>query len=216
MSELLPSGPALLGFLAAAFVLAVTPGPGVAYVVTRTLAQGKSAGLASVAGVALGNFGNAAGATLGLAALFAVSSAAFTVVKYAGAAYLLYLGLQALRQAGPQPTESRTQPVRPARVLRDGFFVALLNPKTTLFFASFLPQFIDPSASPVRQSLALSGLFVALAALSDTTYVLLARAVAPVFRSTKAVARYGSYATACVYVSLGLYAALSGSRPAKH
>src|SRR4051794_15727536 len=96
MTNLLPSGALLFAFFGASLVLAVTPGPGVIYVVTRTLAQGRVAGFASVAGVAMGNLGNAIGASVGLAALFAVSSLAFTLVKYAGAAYLLYLGWRAL------------------------------------------------------------------------------------------------------------------------
>lgn len=97
MTDLLPAWPLLGAFLAASLVLALTPGPAVVYLLTRTLAQGRRAGLASVLGVALGNLGNALGAAIGLAALFAVSSLAFTVVKYAGAAYLVYLGVQALR-----------------------------------------------------------------------------------------------------------------------
>src|SRR5690242_12938949 len=97
----LPALPTLLAFLLASLVLAVTPGPGVFYVLTRTLALGRKAGLASVAGVALGNLGNAVGASIGLAALFAVSAAAFTVVKLAGAGYLVWLGIQALRSGGP-------------------------------------------------------------------------------------------------------------------
>src|SRR4051812_49386242 len=95
---LLPTGTALYAFLIATLVLALTPGPGVVFIVTRTLAQGRAAGLASVGGVALGNLANAAGASIGLAALFAASSLAFTVVRWAGAAYLVYLGIQALRR----------------------------------------------------------------------------------------------------------------------
>ena len=93
----LPSGSLLSAFLLASLVLAIIPGPAVLYIVTRSLVQGRRSGLTSVVGVALGNLGNAIGASLGLAALFAVSSVAFTVVKYAGAAYLVYLGVQALR-----------------------------------------------------------------------------------------------------------------------
>ena len=89
----------LIAFLAASLVLAVTPGPGVIYIVTRTLAQGRIAGASSVAGVACGNMVNAVGAAVGLAALFAVSSLAFTVVKFAGAAYLIWLGVKTLRGA---------------------------------------------------------------------------------------------------------------------
>jgi len=104
------SAPLLAAFLAASFVLAVTPGPGVVYIVARTLAQGRAAGLASVGGVAAGNLCNAVGAALGLAALFAVSSLAFSVVKYAGALYLVYLGVQALRRTQTSlDTESANQ-----------------------------------------------------------------------------------------------------------
>src|SRR5438105_2811227 len=136
MQDLLPSAPLLVAFLIASVVLAVTPGPAVLYIVTRTLAQGRRAGLASVAGVALGNLGNAAGAAIGLAALFAISSLAFTVVKYAGAAYLVWLGLRALR--APEPPEGRVAAtnVSARRIFRDGFVVALLNPKTAIFFAA--------------------------------------------------------------------------------
>ena len=134
----LPDSATLLGaFVVASLVLAVSPGPGVLYIVTRSLAQGRRAGLLSVAGVAAGNLCNALAAAFGLAALFAVSSTAFAIVKYAGAAYLVVLGVKALlagsRPAGP--LEAATLPRRRS-LLRDGFLVALLNPKTTLFFAA--------------------------------------------------------------------------------
>ncbi|HEY8506766.1 MAG TPA: LysE family transporter, partial [Steroidobacteraceae bacterium] len=94
MSDLLPSAPLLTTFLVASFLLAITPGPIVFYVVTRSITQGRSYGLASVAGASLGTLCNALGASLGLAALFAISSLAFTVVKYLGAMYLIWLGIQ--------------------------------------------------------------------------------------------------------------------------
>lgn len=97
MIDSLVAGPLFAAFLLASLVLAATPGPGVVYIIARTLAQGRTAGLSSVAGVAMGNLCNALGASLGLAALFALSSAAFTVVKFAGAAYLVYLGVKSLR-----------------------------------------------------------------------------------------------------------------------
>jgi threonine/homoserine/homoserine lactone efflux protein len=110
----LPDAPLLTTFVIASLVLAIVPGPGVLYIVARSLVQGRRSGLTSVAGVALGNLGNAIGASLGLAALFAVSSLAFTVIKYAGAAYLVYLGIQALRApAGERPAEApRAVPLR--------------------------------------------------------------------------------------------------------
>src|SRR5215218_653643 len=130
MSDLLPSLPLLTAFLAASFVLAVTPGPGVFYIVARSVTQGRLSGLASVAGVAVGNLGNAIGASLGLAALFAVSSIAFTVVKYLGALYLIYLGVQALRKPAAGGAADALDAPLPAAALRrifiDGFVVALL------------------------------------------------------------------------------------------
>ncbi|MFT3820601.1 MAG: LysE family translocator [Rubrivivax sp.] len=215
MHELLPSPPLLLAFLAVAFILAVTPGPGVVYIVTRTLAQGRGCGLASVAGVALGNLGNAAAASIGLAALLAASATAFEVVRYAGAAYLGYLGIQALRS---KPAGTPGEPAAASRwqVLGQGFLVALLNPKTTLFFAAFLPQFMQPTTTaPTLQALALGAIFVAVAAASDCGYVLLASALSPTLRSSRRAVSLGRYVAAAVYFALGLYAALSGSRPGK-
>ena len=207
-----------MAFVLASLVLAVTPGPGVLYIVTRTLAQGRAAGLASVAGVALGNLGNALAASLGLAALFALSSLAFAVVKWAGAAYLVWLGVRALRQ----PTASAAaavpafEPPRLARIARDGFVVALLNPKTALFFAAFLPQFLpDASAASVSRTALLGALFVAMAALTDSGYVLLAGAAARALagRMARRTAALGRYAAATTYIGLGLYTATTTSRP---
>ncbi len=212
--ELLPSGPLLLAFVLAGCVLAITPGPGVVYIVTRTLSQGRRAGLASVAGVAIGNFGNAAAAAWGMAAVLAASSAAFDLLRYAGAAYLVYLGIHALRSTGTAPSSPIT-PAGPGQVLRQGLLVALLNPKTTLFFAAFLPQFMPSPVAPVQQALALGALFVAIAAASDTAYVLLAGALAPALRASGRAAQRGRYLAAAVYLGLGVYAALAGSRPAR-
>ena len=212
MSEWLPGGPLLAAFFFASIVLAVTPGPGVFYIVTRTLAQGRHAGLATIAGVALGNLANAIGAAIGLAALFAISSLAFTVVKYAGAAYLIYLGIKSLH--APRK-EIKTMPFGTAdlrRMFRDGFIVALLNPKTTIFFAAFLPQFMHPDASPILQSMLLGAIFVVIAAITDTIYVLAASAIAPALSQLRGVPTLGRYLTASAFIGLGVLAAASGSR----
>src|SRR5258705_3766566 len=167
--DFLPPWPLLAAFCGASVLLAVTPGPAVLYIVTRALAQGRRAGLASMAGVALGNLGNALGAAMGLAALFAISSLAFTIVKYAGAAYLVYLGLRTLRRID----ETELKPFASSDwrlIFRDGFVVALLNPKTAIFFAAFLPQFMSPHGSAIGQSGMLGATFVAIAAVTDTTY----------------------------------------------
>lgn len=215
MQQVLPAWPLLAAFLVASLVLAVTPGPAVFYIVTRTLAQGRRAGLASVAGVALGNLGNAFAASLGLAALFAVSSVAFIIVKYFGAAYLVYLGVMALRTSG---NAAATVPLKGGglrTIFRDGLVVALLNPKTTIFFAAFLPQFMRPDASAVLQSMLLGSLFVAIAALTDTGYVLAASAFAPLVGRLRGARDLGRYVKAGAFIGLGIFTAASGARGAK-
>ena len=205
--------PLLAAFGVASLVLAATPGPGVLYIVTRTLAQGRRAGLASVAGVAFGNLGNALAASLGLAALLAVSTVAFTIVKFAGAAYLVWLGIKALRDIGAAPANENFDAPRHGRILRDGFIVALLNPKTALFFAAFLPQFIDPAGSAVQQSALYGAAFVAIAACTDSAYVLAAGVAAPALGGLSRVRALGRWATALIYFGLGAFTALSGQKP---
>ena len=214
MTDLFPPWPLFSAFLFASFVLAVTPGPGVLYIVTRSLVQGRRSGLVSVAGVALGNLGNVFAASVGLAALFAVSSLAFSVVKYAGALYLVYLGVQMLRSS---PVENSAivpaaAPLR--RVFRDGFVVALLNPKTTVFFAAFLPQFLSINAPPMLQGMALGFLFVTIAAVTDSAYAFAAGAAAPALRG-RDVRHIGKRLGGGVFIGLGVFTALAGSRSAK-
>ena len=201
-----------VAFLVASLLLAATPGPGVVYVVARTLAQGRLAGLASVAGVALGNLGNALGASLGLAALFAMSSLAFGVVKWAGAGYLIYLGVRSLRRTAVGPPSCGFDAPRLGRIARDGFLVALLNPKTALFFAAFLPQFIDPAASTAIQGATLGLVFVAVAVVTDTSYVLAAHLVASRVGGGKRLDALGRYGAAATYIGLGVFTAATGSR----
>jgi threonine/homoserine/homoserine lactone efflux protein len=216
----LPSGTALFAFMGASLILAITPGPGVLFIVMRSVAQGRAVGLASVAGVALGNFGNALAAAVGLAALFAVSSVAFTVVKWAGAAYLIYLGVQQLREAAKAPIpaaqkdafSSNFSPKRNEKlgtVFRDGALVALFNPKTTIFFAAFLPQFMRADVSAVGQGIALGALFVLIAAVTDSVYALLASAIAPRVQRGVERARAGKIALGATFIGLGVMTAFA-------
>lgn len=213
--DILPPWPLLSAFLIASFILAVTPGPGVFYIVTRSVMQGRGHGVASVAGVALGNLGNAIGASVGLAALFAVSAVAFTVVKYAGALYLIYLGIQAIRAPQASGSSPAPEPARLRLIFRDGFLVALLNPKTAIFFAAFLPQFMSAGASPILQSVVLGSLFVAIAAVTDTAYALAAGAIAPVLGRARGVGALGRYLTGAAFIGLGVFTALAGGRSAE-
>lgn len=217
MNDLFPSWPLIYAFLAASFLLAVTPGPGVFYIVTRTLAHGRRVGLLSVAGVAAGNLGNALSASIGLATLFAISSIVFTIVKYAGAAYLVYLGIQALRVRPTEHIESAAHETRlaGANVFRDGFIVAFLNPKTALFFAAFLPQFLSTNSASMLQSVVLGSSFVAIAATTDCAYALTAGAVAPMLARASSVRSFGRYLSASAFFGLGLFTALGSSRTGK-
>ncbi len=205
-----------MAFLAASFVLAVTPGPGVLYIVTRTLAQGRAAGIGSVAGVACGNFLNAVGAAVGLAALFALSSFAFTLVKFAGAAYLVWLGVRMLRApAAPERRGVAPAPASVPRLFREGLLVALLNPKTTLFFAAFLPQFMHGEAPALWQAIVLGAMFVGIAACTDLLYVLLAAWFAPRLQRVAGAPAWGRWASGLGLIALGVASALASQRQAR-
>lgn len=215
MNGLLHS-PSFAAFLVASFVLAVTPGPGVIYLLTQTLAGGRRVGLAAVVGVAAGNLANACLASLGLAAIMAASVLAFTIVKLAGAAYLFYLGLRLLKAPAPSPGTApsprrSTAPASNLRSCRSGFLVALLNPKTALFFAALLPQFLLPTAPPLPQSVLLGAVFVAIALCTDTLYVCAAHFASRRLRGGLD-ARVGRYACAATFMGLAAYAATASPR----
>jgi len=201
-------------FLAATAALILTPGPAVLYIVARSLSQGRQAGLVSVLGIGAGNAVHAAAGVLGLAALLASSPLAFGAVKYLGAAYLVFLGVAKLlspREAGTRADGPGQGAAAPRDVFRQGLVVALLNPKTALFFLAFLPQFVDPSrGAPWLQMLLFGGLFVGLAGVSDGGYALLAGSVGGWLRRHPAFAGRERFLSAGVYIGLGALAALSG------
>jgi len=215
MPDVLPPWPILAAFCAASFVLAVTPGPGLIYILTRTLSQGRSAGLVSVAGVALGNFGNALGAAVGLAALFAMSAVAFDVVRYAGAAYLIWLGIRTLRTVKTEVAVADSGPAHLPTIFRDACVVALLNPKTAIFFAAFLPQFMQPASSPMLQSATLGAIFVAIAAMTDASFAVSASALAPLLKFRRGATAWGRWLSGSSFIALGVFGALTGTRNAK-
>ena len=167
--------------------------------------------MASVAGVHVGTVVHVVAAALGLSALLVSSAAAFAVVKYAGAAYLVALGLR--RLLGRSPERAATGPARlpsPARAFRQGVVVNVLNPKTALFFLAFLPPFLDPARGPLFGQVLVLGLtFILLGLLSDSTYALLASYAASRWRRRERVARLGERASGLVYVGLGVLAAVT-------
>ena len=150
-------------FVATTAVFLLVPGPAVMYVVTRSVSQGRRAGLVSVAGIHTGSLAHVAAAVLGLSALLATSATAFTAVKIAGAAYLVYLGVRALLDSGGDLARSASLPPRSyRRLFADGVVVNVLNPKTAVFFVAFVPQFLGPGGA-TSQLLVLSVVFVAIA-----------------------------------------------------
>jgi threonine/homoserine/homoserine lactone efflux protein len=201
-------------FAAASLAFLVIPGPSVVYIVTRSLVQGRRAGLTSALGVQAGGLVHVLGAAVGVSALIASSATAFTVVKYAGAAYLVVLGVRKLlaRAAGEEAAEREEPgPTPAARLFWQGALVNALNPKTALFFLAFLPQFVDPAAGAVApQMLVLGVLFLTLAVTSDSTYALVAAGAGRRLRRTAASNRVLERLSGGVFVGLGVAAALAG------
>ena len=209
---MIPDASTLAVFVAAALALLLVPGPAVLYIVARSVEQGRSAGLVSVLGVHLGSLVHIAAAAVGLSSLLVSSALAFNVVKYLGAAYLVYLGIRALlTRVERDAVEVRPAPLR--KLLRQGAVVNILNPKTALFFLAFLPQFVDPEAGMAALQIVFFGLvFVALGFVTDGLYALLAGTAGNWLRSSRAYAAMQRYVSGTVFIGLGLAAALSGSR----
>ncbi len=161
-------------FLLAALIVAAVPGPGIFYVAARTLSGGKRAGFASTFGTALGGLVHVIGGALGVSALILASAELFTVLKFAGALYLVWLGIKTFREAG----NLAQQPVVTAgtqQVFREGVLVEALNPKTAAFFLAFIPQFVDPAGGYVAlQFITLGLISVALNTLADVVVVMMA------------------------------------------
>lgn len=199
-------------FLAAAVALLVVPGPAVFYIVAQSIDQGRAAGLVSTLGIGIGGLVHVAAAAIGLSSLLVSSAEAFTAVKWAGAAYLVFLGVRRLL-ARDEPAEPDLRPRRShARLFRQGVVVNVLNPKTALFFFAFLPQFVDADGGAVAAQIALLGvIFVALGLVSDGAYALVAGTLARRLRWSSRALRVQRYVSGTVFVGLGLATAASGS-----
>ena len=223
-----PSASTFVLFAAASLALLVIPGPAVLYIVTRSLEQGRRIGLASVAGVHVGTVVHVLAAAAGLSAILVSSAAAFTTVKYAGAAYLVILGLTRLlglghlsvlghlfvlgRILGPAGAAHTVVPAVPSarRAFRQGVVVNVLNPKTALFFLAFLPPFLDPKRGPLFAQVVLLGLtFIALGLISDGAYALMASYLGAHWRGRRPSLRLGERLSGLVYLGLGVVAALT-------
>ncbi len=200
-------------FLMSAFILLVVPGPAVLYIVTRSVDQGRRAGLVSVLGITVGTLFHVAAAAAGVSTILMTSATAFATLKYAGAAYLVYLGIQKLRtpeDTTQDPTRART---RLQQVFREGVLVNLLNPKTALFFFAFLPQFVSPERGNASlQVVVLSATFIALTLVTDGAYAVLSGTLGSWLQRSRTFLSVRRYVAGCTYIALGLVAAVSGTR----
>jgi threonine/homoserine/homoserine lactone efflux protein len=201
-------------FVVSGLLLNVTPGQDTLYIVTRSVAQGRAAGLWSVLGIASGSVVHTLAAAFGLSALLATSAHAFTIVKFAGAAYLVYLGVKLLFDRSSASADGTVAPVRvrerASAIYRAGMLTNLLNPKVALFFLAFLPQFVAPDApSRVGAFLFLGAVFVFNGTLWCLLLVLFASALSGRLRRSTAGARRLRQATGAVFVGLGARLALT-------
>ena len=198
-----------LAFLIAAVVLAVTPGPGIAYVVARTAAGGRSEGLASCLGTGVGGMLHVLAAALGLSLIIAQSAVAFNLVKYLGAAYLIYLGIRLLLGRARHVTVKPVVAQGVRRALFEGVVVEALNVKTALFFLAFLPQFVSPGESLVPQLVLLGSICVALNTLVDVMAVLAADRLLKSEAARAARAKLLTRVSGVTMLALGAYLALA-------
>ncbi len=200
-------------FIGAALALLLVPGPAVLYITARSASQGRMAGLVSVLAIETANFLQAAAAALGLAAIVYSSALAFDVVKYLGAAYLIYLGISKLFFSSGKESDESVKPESLWRIYWQGFVINLLNPKTALFFFAFLPQFVSPERGNVTgQSFLLGTIFVLLAIVTDSLYALLASSLAGQLKGNRTFQKGGRYFAGLVYIGLGITTALTGAK----
>ena len=202
----MPTWEAVALFIPAALAIALVPGPAVVYIVTRSVEQGRQAGLVSAGGAAVGNSFHAVAAALGLSLVVARSAELFTAIKLAGAVYLIALGVSRLISRSPAEEEAAVE-ARTSRVIfRQAIVVNVLNPKVAIFFLALFPQFVTPGRSTVTQMLVLGVLFTALVLMTDSTYACASAFVAARIKARRAVVER---ITGLVYIALGVFAALA-------
>lgn len=203
----MPTASAIVAFATASVILLIIPGPAVLYIVNRSVSDGRQVGIAAATGLSLGNLVHALAAAVGLSAVLATSATAFTIVKWAGAIYLVGVGVRTLMK--PAPVIDTDRPgVSLRRSFTQGIVVNTLNPKVALFFLSFLPQFIDTGAGrPGLQALVLGLVFVAIGFCTDSTYSLLASGLRHVLLRGKALPFVQRWVAGTVFIGLGVVAA---------
>jgi len=203
----------LFVFALAALAILAVPGPAVIYIVTRSIHQGRAAGIASVLGIHAGTLVHLTAATVGLSAILASSATAFTVVKLLGALYLIVIGIRTLLgRADPDDTDPQRPPRRKRRDFAEGVVVNILNPKTALFFLAFLPQFVDPNGYHAWEQILVLGLtFMLLGLITDSMWAMAAGTAGETLRKSRRWAQTQRYVSGSVFLGLGVVTALTGS-----
>lgn len=206
----MPSGASLSGFIIAALVVLLIPGPGVLYIVARSVGQGYRAGLASVLGLSIGALFHVAAATAGLSAILLTSATAFGFVKALGAGYLIYLGIRTIISARTKTGTEDYSPLPFNRLFTDGVVVSVFNPKIAVFFLAFLPQFVDLDRGPLPPQVFLLGsIYVTLALITDGAYALLAGSLRHWLGGRVMRGPLPRYMSGSLYLGLGANAALA-------
>lgn len=205
-------GTTLSLFAATALVLVITPGPNTLYIITRSVQQGQRAGIVSCCGIAAGTLVHVTAAALGLSAFLVASSALFSLVQYAGAAFLCYLGLKTLLGPSPAIRCNEPMPEQPlATIFAQAMAVNVLNPKTALFFFAFLPQFVDPTKGSIAAQIMILGLLlVTLGGCSDMIYAWIASRLGKGLWTNSRFRQFQRYCAGSVYLGIGVAAALTG------
>jgi threonine/homoserine/homoserine lactone efflux protein len=213
----MPTTATLIAFAAAALALVVIPGPNLIYIITRGIQQGRRAAIVSSLGVQLGMVAHILLATLGLSALVARSPVLYDVIKYAGAGYLVWMGISHLRKRhAPVDPAIALRPASTRQLFLHGFAINMLNPKVILFVLALLPQFVDPArGATAPQMLVLGAVFIVVALVSDTTYAFASGSLGAWLKGHPESERHRDRVSGIVYLLLGLVVALTGSSSAK-
>ena len=208
----MPDTATLTMFSAASLLLLVSPGPAVLFILARNIDQGWKAGVVSCFGLSVGLLFHVSGAVLGISALILASVTAFNLIKYGGAAYLIFLGVQRFLEKDKKEDFSGTGRKKLSTLFYQGIIVDVLNPKVAIFFLAFLPQFVNTSAGNISGQLLILGiLFIIFATATGIIYALFAGYIGGRLRYSSAFSSYQRYFSGVVYIGLGIAAALSGS-----
>ena len=209
----MPPAASMAPFLLAALAILLTPGPVVLYIISRSVERGRTAALVSVLGVGTASLVHAAVAVFGISGLLAASPATLRAIQYAGAGWLVWLGIGDLRRPGADAEIVRGQSGSPGAAFAEGFTVNILNPKAPIFYIAFLPQFVDPAQGPVSIQIAwFAGLFGAMAMVTDSAWALTAHAAGKYLARHSGFLRNRHYITGTVLIALGVAAGVAAAR----